>query len=459
MLTTAHWLFIVIVLIVIVIMGLRKDVVIPCSIGLFLMGWVVRGTFLGGIQAIYNGIVAAGNEFLGIVVVISLVVAMSKALADSGADYLIMRPAAKLMVNADMAYWILGITMMIISWMVWPSPAVALIGAIMLPVALKAGLPAIGAAMAMNLFGHGIGLSSDWIIQGAPAISAKSANLASPGYVTTAGIPLFFVMGLVTTIVAYMMIKRDMKNDINAMHELHLTKDEHKADKGKREFTGFSYFVAWLTPIAFALDVVAMIAYDLKGGDATALVGGTAVVIMVVVALGQHKLDALEVVSDYVRQGFMFGIKIFAPVFVIGAFFFLGGESTAKAVLGPEGRGYMVDLAQALSQSIPLGKLPVGIMEMAIGAIIGMDGSGFAPLPLTGAFAGSFGTAIGANVGVLAAMGQIAGVWTGGGTIIPWGLIPVAAIVGVDPIELARKNFIPVMAGFAATLVLGVIIM
>jgi hypothetical protein len=32
--------------------------------------------------------------------------------------------------------------MMVISWFFWPSPAVALLGAVLLPVALRAGLPA-----------------------------------------------------------------------------------------------------------------------------------------------------------------------------------------------------------------------------------------------------------------------------------------------------------------------------
>ena len=51
---------------------------------------------------------------------------------------------------------------------------------------------------------------------------------------------------------------------------------------------------------------------------------------------------------------------------------------------------------------------------------------------------------------VLAALGQISAVFVGGGTIVPWGLIPVAAICQVSPLELARKNLLPVFLGFAA---------
>ena len=41
--------------------------------------------------------------------------------------------------------------MMVISLFFWPSPAVALMGAVFSPVALRVGLPAIGVAVAMNL--------------------------------------------------------------------------------------------------------------------------------------------------------------------------------------------------------------------------------------------------------------------------------------------------------------------
>ena len=67
--------------------------------------------------------------------------------------------------------------MMIISWFFWPSPAVALIGAVLIPVAQKVGLPKLSAAMAMNLFGHGIALSSDIILQGASRLTSNSAGI------------------------------------------------------------------------------------------------------------------------------------------------------------------------------------------------------------------------------------------------------------------------------------------
>ena len=108
---------------------------------------------------------------------------------------------------------------------------------------------------------------------------------------------------------------------------------------------------------------------------------------------------------------------------------------------------------------MPLSRLPVAFIQLVIGGITGLDGSGFSGLPLMGSLAQTFGDAINVNKGVLGALGQLSAIWVGGGTIIPWGLIPVAAIAGVNPMDLARKNFLPVMVGFLAALIVAVIIL
>lgn len=456
-LTSLHWVFLFWVAVVIIVMGLRRDPLIPCLLGLFSLGWLFKGSLIGGLQTIFNALAVAGNEFLGIIVIIALIVAMSKLLTASGADYLIMRPAAKLMINADVAYWVLGFSMLIVSWFVWPSPAVALIGAIMLPVAVRAGLPVMGAAMSMNLFGHGIGLSTDYIIQGAPSITAKAAGFADPGPIIAASIPLSIVMGLVTTVTAFIMIKRDMaKNSTLHAQERLMYQD---AATVQPQISKVSWFLAIITPLAFLLDVIAMLLLKLKGGDATALIGGTAVLILVLGSILQYRLDSLEKITDFVRDGFMFGIKIFAPVIIIGGFFFLGKGDLSQQILGKGAPGFLEDVGMYLSQTVPLSKGPVAIIELLTGIIVGLDGSGFSPLPLVGSMAGTFGKAVNLDTATLAALGQLAGVWTGGGTIIPWGLIPVAAIAGVNPIELARRNFWPVLIGFIATTITAIILM
>src|SRR5690606_35142623 len=88
----------------------------------------------------------------------------------------------------------------------------ALLGAVLLPVAIRAGLPALGVAMAMNLFGHGIALSSDFIIQGAPKLTADAAGLPV-GDVISASIPLVITVGVVPTAEAFWRLERALQRD------------------------------------------------------------------------------------------------------------------------------------------------------------------------------------------------------------------------------------------------------
>lgn len=451
-LTSLHYIYIFMVLIVMVTMAFRKDTVLPCIIGLFVMGYASSGSLVKGVQVIYNALIAAGKEFWGIIVVISLVVAMSQALRDIGADELMMRPIKKWMINPTIAFFGLGFVMMFFSWFIWPSPSVALVGAIMLPGAIRAGLPAIWAAVAMNIFGHGVALSSDYFIQGAPAITAKAAAIANPMELIQASIPLWLTMSIVTVACSYFMMRKEMKG-------FEVVAAAAEMEKPQKLTIGV-VLVAVITPIAFLVDVYIMYKYQLRGGDATALVGGTAILIMSFTAIIQHNfISSFEKITDYIRDGFVFGIKVFAPVIIIGAFFFLGSEGTAKEILGENATGLLSDLGLFLADRIQLSKLPVAIIQMVIGAITGLDGSGFSGLPLVGALAQTFSTAIEVNKAGLAVLGQMTAIWVGGGTIIPWGIIPVAAICNVNPLDLARKNIIPVCIGFVATLIVALFIL
>ncbi len=100
---------------------------------------------------------------------------MSNLLVHTGINDTMISPFTKMIRTPTLAYWIIGLLMMTISFFFWPSPTVALMGAILLPVAVRVGLPPIGVAIAMNLFGHGIALSGDFVIQGAPKLTADAA--------------------------------------------------------------------------------------------------------------------------------------------------------------------------------------------------------------------------------------------------------------------------------------------
>ena len=209
-LSLLHWVYAFFVAAIIAFMVMRKDTSFICILGIAVLGLMATETVSGAISGIFNGFAYAIVELLGTILIISIIVAMSKVLSETGINGVMIAPFAKLIRTPALAYWVTGIVMMVISWFFWPSPAVPLIGAILLPVAIKVGLPALGVAVAMNLFGHGIALSGDFIIQGAPKLTSSAAGLPV-GEVISASIPLVIVMGLVTTTVAFYLLMRDIK--------------------------------------------------------------------------------------------------------------------------------------------------------------------------------------------------------------------------------------------------------
>lgn len=452
-LTSLHIAYIVITVAVLAALLLKKEIVLPCALGILIIGYLYKGSLIGAVQTLNNAIIHSCIELLSIIVVIALVVAMSHAMIAVGADQMLMRPVGRIIRTRNTAFWAIGLAMLIVSWLIWPSPAVALIGALLLPVASRVGLPAIWAAVAMNLFGHGAGLSSDFFIQGAPDITATAAGVDTVT-VMRASLPLWAVMCITTFAVAFFLMHRDLKqNPSLATVELH---DFSRTIERPR----LAIAIAVLIPVALLFDVGLMVRFGITGGDATALVAGTALILMSITTIADHGVkNALEIATDHLRDGFIFAIKIFAPVIVIAGFFFLGSESFAQTVLGPDARGLLSDIGLWLAEHVPLSRASIAVLETAVGAITGLDGSGFSGLPLCGALAQTFAATGSVDVATLAALGQISTVWVGGGTIIPWGCVPVAAICGIKAADLAKKNLIPVICGLAATTITAIILM
>jgi hypothetical protein len=306
----------------------------------------------------------------------------------------------------------------------------------------------------MNLFGHGIALSGDFVIQGAPKLTADAAGIPVSD-VVSASLPLVIIMGVVTTVTAFFFLRRDMKKggDFNATTEA-LAEDNLEKTEAVFLPKTTKRFWAVLIPVLYAIDIYLMVRFDLQGGDATALIGGTTIVIMLFILSLAYKGTALEQTTSYLIEGLQFGFKIFGPVIPIAALFYLGDSGFTKIVgdFLPKGsHGIINDLGVALSHSIPVNTNIAAVALTVIGAITGLDGSGFSGISLAGSIANLFGTALGHGTATLTALGQVAAIWIGGGTLIPWALIPAAAICKVDPFELARRNFLPVVIGLIVT--------
>lgn len=460
-LSMIHYTFITFMLLVLVFMIRKRDTSLICIIGIFLLGLISTKSIHMSAIGIFDSFIFAINELISTILIISIMVAMSNVLAKTGISEIMVSPLLKFIKNENIAYWTIGVIMMMVSWFFWPSPAAALVGAALIPVAIKAKLPKMGVAIAMNLFGHGIALSSDFIIQAAPKIAADAAGL-SVDKVTQASIPLIITMGLVTTITAFIMLKKDLKK--NSYDNEDYQENIYESDNNKNEKhlpLNMRKVLGVLITFLFLIDIYIMIKHGLQGGIATALIGGTAVFILIVLSLLQHKNKGLEAITEYFIEGLQFGFKIFGVVIPIAAFFYLGDGGFVE-IFGeylPSGSyGIVNDIGVAISHSVPLNKVSGAIMTTFLGIITGLDGSGFSGLSLIGSVSKIFSLSIDTDGSTLTALGQIATIWVGGGTIIPWALIPIAAICNVDPFELARKNLIPVSLGLVVTTVVAIVL-
>ena len=457
-LNSLHYIFMIFTLMILVVMIRKRDTTLVCILGIFLLGLFATSSLSIGIMTVFNSFIYAIVQLMGTILIISVIVAMSTILMKTGINEIMVSPFTKLIKTPTLAYWVIGILMMTISFFFWPSPAVALIGAVMLPVAVKVGLPALAVAMVMNIFGHGIALSGDFIIQGAPKLTADAAGIPV-GEVISASVPLVIVMGIVTTVTAFVFLKRDLKSGKLKMDKEGM-KDRKKEDEEFKNVLSpkTKNALAIIIPLLFAIDVIIMIGANLQGGDATALIGGTAIFILILVSILVHKDRALEEITKYLVTGFKFGFEIFGPVIPIAAFFYLGDEGFLEVIgnfLPETSQGLVNDLGLALANAVPLNEGIGAITLTSVGAITGLDGSGFSGISLAGSVARLFGAALGKGVATLTALGQISAIWVGGGTLIPWAVIPAAAICGVDPFELTRRNFKPVVIGLVVTTIVG----
>jgi len=110
-LTAAHWVYALFVILIFVALAMRKDTSIVALVGMFILGFILLGSPIGGLQGIFNGMLRSGTVLLDIVFIISIVVSLAKGLEGMGALYLMVRPARQLMRSPALAFWITGVVM------------------------------------------------------------------------------------------------------------------------------------------------------------------------------------------------------------------------------------------------------------------------------------------------------------------------------------------------------------
>jgi hypothetical protein len=485
-LSAAHWLYALVTLVVIVTMLFRRGVVLPTIVGTFLVACIYKGSVVGGFMAVFNANLVAARELFSIFLIITLMVALLNSLKDLGADQKMIIPIQKVMVNGHIAYFVLMVVTYVISLFFWPTPAVPLICALLVPAAMRAGLPAMGAAMIVAIAGQGMALSSDYIMQIAPMLTATSGGMETAQVADKAMI-LSVITGVTAVAVAYAMMYKSIakpnseeaQNAVDLLNTMTADKDSVEAEVSaasevtighRKEIWGKVFAV--LVPLSMLAVMIFMFSTKIgnseagtfAGGDGAAFIGGVAAVLLILASVAFGRIHALDKIGDHITDGFVFAFRAMGPVIPIAGFFFLGSSDFTGSILslGEEAAkpAFLFDLVQSVQTSIPENAFFSAFGILLVGIITGLDGSGFSGLPLVGALSGAMSNSAGIDPGTLAAIGQMGSVWTGGGTLIAWSsLVAVAGFCGVSVLELARKNFIPVMTGLVVATLAAILFM
>lgn len=479
-LTLAHWIYVLATITVIVTMLFRKGVVLPVLIGTFLVAAIYKGSVVGGFQAVFNANLVAAQELFSIFLIISLMIAMLNSLKDLGADQKMVAPIQKVMGNGHISYLILMVVTYVISLFFWPTPAVPLICALLVPAAVRAGLPLMTAAMIVCIAGQGMALSSDYIMQVAPMLSATAAGIETSVVVDRA-LVLSLITGLSALAIVYITnFKTISKNSVlkskrefsaeekayfDASNEMAASVEDDVLVKRKQTY---GKVFAVLVPLSLLAVMIYMFqnkftgGSGLEGGDGAAFIGGVAVILLVLATIAFNRIHALDKVSDHITEGFVFAFRAMAPVIPIAGFFFMGSADFTGSILSlgedVARPAFLFDAIAAAQEFIPQNSFLAAFGLLLVGLVTGLDGSGFSGLPLTGALSGALSGGNGIDPATLAAIGQMGAIWAGG-TLVAWSsLVAIAGFLKLEPMELARKNFVPVISGLIIATLLGVII-
>ncbi|MBT2679294.1 hypothetical protein J7E38_09790 [Bacillus sp. ISL-35] len=478
-LTLAHWVYAIVTVSVIATMLFRRGVVLPVILGTFLVAVIYKGNLISGFQAVFNANLLAAKELFSIFLIISLMIALLNSLKDLGADKRLIGPIEKIMVNGHISYVVLMITTYVISLFFWPTPAVPLICALLVPAAVRAGLPVMTSAMVIVIAGQGMALSSDYIMQVAPMLSAKAAGIDKV-MVADKTLVLSLITGVTALAYVYfahrkLIVKNDnTESEINNEHaaffgvanELAATAEESVESIQRKNTWGKVFAV--LVPLSMLAVMVYMFQSKLtgetgfEGTDGAAFIGGVATLLLVLATIAFNRIHALDKISDHLTEGFVFAFRAMAPVIPIAGFFFMGSSDFTGTILSLDESAakpaFLFDMIQAGQSYIPENAFIAGFGILIVGLITGLDGSGFSGLPLTGALSGALANGSGIDASTLAAIGQMGAIW-GGGTIVAWSsLVAVAGFLQLSPLELARKNFIPVVVSLFFATLIGILI-
>jgi hypothetical protein len=217
-LSAAHWVFLAGVVVILATMIMRKNIVVPAVVATFLTALVWTGSLATGLSSVFNASLVAATSLFSIFLIIAMVTAMLRSLEGLGADRRMVAPFRRVMRNGHLSFWTLVIVTYFISLFFWPTPAVPLIGAVLVPVAIRSGLRPLAVGFAITVAGQGMALSSDYVIGVAPGLSATAAN-ADPTVVGNRAMVMSLIVGGIALAIGYAMEFRNMRRPSDTLLE------------------------------------------------------------------------------------------------------------------------------------------------------------------------------------------------------------------------------------------------
>lgn len=491
----AHWFYIGGVAVLLVVMAMRRNVIVPAVVATAVTAWAYTGSFFKGLAAPFNGLIVATTELLNIFLVLAVIGALTGAMRGMDIDARMLRPLVRFMRNGHVAFVVVFLASYLMSLVFWPTPTLAILAAVLIPAAIAAGLTRLGAAIAVALSGQGMALASDYVMGVAPGITATGGALDAD-VIADRALVLSWIVGVVAAALAYFVTSRgqlvvperasiDRPREVVSAVSAGMTRKESDPLEAVKEESilsigdGISYgeratserqkrVMAILVPLAFLAMVVVLflsrftdlfaVLDEISGA---ALIGGVGFALLFAICF-LSAAEPLEAVAENVVDGLVFAYKAMGAVLPVAGFVLMGvGDFSGTIMSLPEGSdapAFLFDVIVAGQDHVPAWAPATCLALMVAGMLIGLDGSGWAGLPLIGSLSEALGPAAEVDPETLAAIGQNAASWTGGGTLVVWSsLIAVAGVTGVPVVELVRRLFIPVVSGLVvATLAAGV---
>lgn len=459
--TLAHWIFLVFIVLIIITLIFRKPPILPAAIGLFGVGIAEKQDVIGAIQVSFRALSLATGNLLTVILLIGIVVALTRLLRETEADQVLIKPLLRIR-TLGTAYWAIGVAMWILTLFVWPTPAISLLGAVVVPALAKVGINPIGLAVSLTIFGEGLGLAGDFVIQGAPSLLSKASGIPVHTLLS-ASFPVVFLSGLLAAVtgrvILYFFIDKEQAQQSSSEKKNQNSTEKITFDKKVPLLnTRRIHRIAYIVVVGYLLAIILILTWKIRGDGASALIGGVTLLILCFCTLLKDGKGAFSTFTDYIKDGLRFSMGVFAPIVIMSSFFFLGTKSGYQQILDREGLGFFSDFAYALSGWIPLSKWTVGILIVLVAILGSMDGSGFSSLPLVGGISVALSQAAGIDAIPLAVLGQVVGIWTGA-ALIPWGFTAVtAAVAGVDVQQLVKYTlpayFTAVITAFVWTMLI-----